>query len=69
MFYCSRIIFKGFKHADIKDVGSMSKAQHPLLMGIVSMCEQYIKSLGLTASGFDFLFHTRPCVLWQQLIT
>ena len=25
------------------------------------LCEQYVKSLGLTPSGFDFLFHTRPC--------
>ena len=30
------------------------------------LCEQYVKSLGLSASGFDFLFRTLPCALWQQ---
>ena len=30
------------------------------------LCEQYVKSLGLTPSGFDFLFRTRPRALWQQ---
>ena len=33
------------------------------------LCEQYVnKSLGLTPSGFDFLFRTRPraFALWQQ---
>ena len=30
------------------------------------LCEQYVKSLGLTPSGFDFLFRTRPCAWWQQ---
>ena len=29
-------------------------------------CEQCVKSLGLTPSGFDFLFRTRPRALWQQ---
>ena len=28
------------------------------------LCEQYIKYLGLSASGFDFLFRTRPRTLW-----
>ena len=30
------------------------------------LCEQYVKSLGLTPSGFDFLFRTRPRALGQQ---
>ena len=30
------------------------------------LCEQYVKSLRLTPSGFDFLFRTRPRALWQQ---
>ena len=30
------------------------------------LCEQYVKSLGLSPSGFDFLFRTRPRTLWQQ---
>ena len=30
------------------------------------LCEQYVKSLGLTPSGFDFLFRTRPHALGQQ---
>ena len=30
------------------------------------LCEQYIKSLGLTPSGFDFLFRTCPRALGQQ---
>ena len=30
------------------------------------LCEQYVKSLGVTPSGFDFLFRTRPRALWQQ---
>ena len=30
------------------------------------LCEQYVKSLGLTASGFDFPFRTYPRLLWQQ---
>ena len=29
-------------------------------------CEQYVKSLSLTAPGFDFLFRKRPPALWQQ---
>ena len=40
------------------------------LSGFVTMhsglCEQYVKSLGLLASGFDFLFRMRPSALWQQ---
>ena len=28
--------------------------------------EQYVKSLGLTSSGIDFLFRTRPRALGQQ---
>ena len=28
--------------------------------------EQYIKSLRLTPSGFDFLFCRQPCACWQQ---
>ena len=31
----------------------------------LGLCEQYVKSFGLTPSGFDFLFHTRPRALWQ----
>ena len=30
------------------------------------LCEQYVKSLGLTPSGFDFLFRTRLRALGQQ---
>ena len=30
------------------------------------LCEQYVKSLGLLVSGFDFLFRTRPRALGQQ---
>ena len=30
------------------------------------LCEQYVKSLGLTLSGFGFLFRTHPHALWQQ---
>ena len=30
------------------------------------LCEQYVKSLGLSPSVFDFLFRTRPRALWQQ---
>ena len=30
------------------------------------LCEQYVKSLRPTPLGFDFLFSTRPCALWQQ---
>ena len=30
------------------------------------LCEQYVKSLGLTPSGFDFLFRTRRRALGQQ---
>ena len=30
------------------------------------LCEQYVKSLGLTPSRFAFLFRTRPCTLGQQ---
>ena len=29
-------------------------------------CEEYVKSLGLSAWGFDFPFHTRPRALWKQ---
>ena len=29
-------------------------------------CEQYAKSLGLTPSGFDFLFRMRPHAVCQQ---
>ena len=32
----------------------------------LGLCEQYVKSLGLSASGFDFLFRTRPHALGQQ---
>ena len=28
--------------------------------------EQYAKSLGLAASGFNFLFCTHPSAMWQQ---
>ena len=28
--------------------------------------EQYVKSLGLAASGFNFLFCTHPSAIWQQ---
>ena len=30
------------------------------------LCKHYVKYLGLTPSGFDFLFCTRPHALWQQ---
>ena len=30
------------------------------------LCEQHVKSLGLTPSGFDFLFRTHPRALWQH---
>ena len=30
------------------------------------LCEQYVKCLGLSAPGFDFLFRTLPPALWQQ---
>ena len=30
------------------------------------LCKQYIKSLGPSSSGFDFLFRMRPHALWQQ---
>ena len=30
------------------------------------LCEQYVKSLGLSASEFGFLFLPRPRTLWQQ---
>ena len=30
------------------------------------LCEQYVKSLGLTPTGFHLLFRTRPRALWQQ---
>ena len=30
------------------------------------LCKQYVKSLGLTTSGFDFLCRTHPCALGQQ---
>ena len=33
---------------------------------IKGLREQYVKSLRLTPSGFDFLFRTRPHALWQQ---
>ena len=41
------------------------------LLGFVAtmhsgLCEQYVEFLGLSASGFYFLFHTTPCALWQQ---
>ena len=32
------------------------------------LCKQYIKSLGLSASSFDFLFRTHPRALWQQTL-
>ena len=28
--------------------------------------EQYVKSLGLMPSGFDYLFRMHPCALGQQ---
>ena len=31
------------------------------------LCKQYVKSLGVSASEFDFLFHTYPRALWQQI--
>ena len=30
------------------------------------LCKKYVKFLGLSALGFDFLFRMRPCALWQQ---
>ena len=30
------------------------------------LCKEYVKSLGLLASGFDFLFRTRSHALGQQ---
>ena len=30
------------------------------------MSEQYVKSLGISASGFEFLFRARPSAVWQQ---
>ena len=30
------------------------------------LCEQYLKSLGLSALGFNFMFRMLPCALWQQ---
>ena len=30
------------------------------------LCEQYVKSLGLLASGFDLLFRTYPRASWQK---
>ena len=30
------------------------------------LCEQYVKSLGITPSGFDYLFHRGPRALGQQ---
>ena len=33
---------------------------------VSGLCKQYLKSLGLMPSGFDFLFRKRPCALWQQ---
>ena len=30
------------------------------------LCEQYVKSLGLTPSGFDYPFRTRRRALGQQ---
>ena len=30
------------------------------------VCEQYVKFLGLSASGFYFLFRTHPRALWQK---
>ena len=127
MFYCSRVAFTIFKHADIKGVKLASRAQRPLTMGIVrqqfpslrgttwytngrstwngspfehifdfyieittihgvklkmssitviktnlsgfvvpmhsGLCKQYVKSLGRSASGFNFLFCTHPHAL------
>ena len=31
------------------------------------LCEQNVQSLGLTASGLDFLLRSRPRALWQQI--
>ena len=31
------------------------------------LCKQYVKSLGLSASGFDFLFRAPPRALWQEI--
>ena len=30
------------------------------------LCEQYVQSLGVAASGLDFPFRTRQRALWQQ---
>ena len=32
-------------------------------------CEQYVKSLGLTPLGFDFIFLTRPRALGKHIPT
>ena len=34
----------------------------------LGLCDQYVKYLGLSASGFDFLFRMRPYALKQQTL-
>ena len=59
------------ENTDIQEVKSkMSCYNGDYMSGIVvtmhsGLCEQYIKYLGLSASGFDFLIRTHPRALWQ----
>ena len=61
--YCGKVVLPYLNTPILKAWG----AHRPLTTGIVRrLCEQYVKSLGLTPSGFDFLFRTRPRALRQQ---
>ena len=46
----------------------MIKTDLPVFVVIIhsGLCKQYVKSLGLMPSVFDFLLHMRPPALWQQ---
>ena len=66
MFYCSTIVFNGFKHADIKGVGRASRAERPLPDGhceatIPADREHYVRrnNGSSTQSGPRFGRHIR----------
>ena len=61
-----KIYWVGDKKTDIVNLSMSLHIIDHLGTENTSLCEQYIKFIGLAASGFDFPFCTRPHALWQQ---
>ena len=61
-FYCARIILNGLKHADTKMCEVVgNKRGVPCRQALWSLYEQYVKSLGLSASPAYWLRDLTSC--------